>query len=106
MHKTFITVFFFLQIWNQELADAAQLYANQCIVGHNQNPHGSIVPYPSMHSYHYYQRIGEIIDVLNECNSYTNYTEIIREWYQERLYYDFHKRKCNPLCTCDRYLQV
>ena len=106
VQKTFFIVVhvFLFQIWNQELADAAQLYASRCIVGHNKDPHGSIAP--SSYSYRYYQRIGENIDVLRECNSYTNYTEIIQEWYQERLYYDFHKRKCNPLCTCDRYLQV
>ena len=73
----------------------AQSFAEECVVSHylhgKENLHGTI---------------GQNIHVIKECEEEIDFTEVIDEWYRESYYYHFAASKCNPLCTCDRYLQV
>ena len=83
-----------LQVWNEELAVAAQNYSNRCILDFNSN---RFFEAPSFGS------VGQTLAASTEMTP--NFTTIIEEqWFDQRLDYTFADNSCTDMC--DAYTQV
>ncbi len=81
-----------LQEWNTELAQVAQNYAELCIFGHNSD---RSIQSPS------FSYIGENIAITTASGNYTN---LVRNWYDEVQNYNYATNQCNGVCG--HYTQV
>ena len=89
-------LFFFLQYWNEELAELAAEHAQGCNFVPNENRGQSIRRHRS---------IGENIGIAFSHNL----TSLIGYWFSEESNYDYYSKVCDPdhyTYTCEHYLQV
>lgn len=93
-------------IWDDELADVAQNYADQCIFQHNPSRAHSKFP----------QLIGENLMLVfpsNRPNLFLFNSSIIdvveygvNGWYAEKAYFDYENRDCVPGQECGHYITL
>jgi len=76
----------FLQRWDDELAQRAQLYAESCTLTRDSASYGENIQFTQ--------------------GSNINYTDTITKWYSEGEYYDYYCNHCEDGKSCDQYKQV
>ena len=82
-------------MWNAELASVAQNYARQCIFNHNDlrtDQQGT------------FTYVGENLAITTAPN--VNYTQMVRNWYDENQDYSYQSNSCSPGAVCGHYTQV
>ena len=82
----------YIQVWNDELAQVAQSYAEQCIFDHNDNRVSSQSTFTS---------VGENLLVTTASADYESFVE---SWFDERENYDYDSGQCSAVCG--HYTQV
>ena len=82
------------QIWNDELAQVAQSYAEQCVFAHNSERSSQS---PS------FQFVGEN---LAARTGPADYIQDINNWYNEVADYTYDTNSCNEGAVCGHYTQV
>ena len=82
-----------LQVWNTELADIAQAYAELCVFDHNDERSAQSVTF---------EKVGEN---LAATNGPADYSALVQEWYNEVNDYIFSTGECSGP-TCGHYTQV
>ena len=82
-----------MQVWNSELANVAQTYAEQCILEHNSN---------RTSQQDTFNTVGENLCVTSLQNA--NFTNSVRGWFDQRNNYNYQSNSCNGVCA--QYTQV
>ena len=82
-------------MWNQDLADLAQNYAEGCNFAHNNQRHGSFG----------YEFVGENLGAKS-IESDGDYTFLVQAWYNEVNDYTYSTHTCEPGKQCGHYTQV
>ena len=81
------------QVWDDDLADIAQGFADRCVWGHNSARGDS---YPGY--------VGENL-YLTTASS-VDYTAVVESWEDEKDYYDYDTNSCAANRQCGHYTQV
>lgn len=84
-----------VQVWNNELAMVAQNYAEQCVFEHNDNRGSQQSTFRS---------VGENLAATTAPSA--NYTDLVRNWYDETQDYDYSSNSCAQGRVCGHYTQV
>ena len=83
-----------MQVWNDELAMVAQNYAEQCMFEHNADRVSQQSTFSS---------VGENIAATTAS---ANYTDLVKNWYDENQDYDYSSNSCAQGRVCGHYTQV
>ena len=85
---------YFQQVWNSELAQVAQNYAEQCNFAHNGDRISQQATFSS---------VGEN---LYASSGAADYPGAVQSWYDEVTDYNYNSNECNPGAVCGHYTQV
>ncbi|CAH8581480.1 unnamed protein product [Dicrocoelium dendriticum] len=77
--------------WDDDLARNAQFLASQCVVGHDKAQD---------------RRTAEFPLVGQNWAGVGNYTEAVRRWFDENVFYNYWTNKCEPKKVCGHYTQI
>ena len=80
-------------MWNSDLAQVAQTYAERCIFDYNTD---------SVSQQSTFTSVGE--NLLITSSQSVNYTSFVRSWFDERDVYTYQFNRCPT--ACDSYTQV
>lgn len=83
-----------IQIWDPELADIAQEFAELCIFDHNPERHEKSSEFDF---------VGENLAATTKP---ADYTALVQLWYDEVSDYTFSTGECTPGRVCEHYTQV
>ena len=87
--------------WDRKLAKSAQQYADQCNFAHSTNSYRREVSGRTQWSW-----IGENIYLTTQMNPDDIVNMSTNSWKEEKAYYDFNTRTCQPGKVCGHYTQV
>ncbi len=85
----------YTQVWNTELAQVAQTYAEMCVFDHNSQRNDQV---PS------YTHVGENLAIITASPG--NYTYLVESWYNEVQDYTYNNLTCTEGEACGHYTQV
>ncbi len=83
-----------MQVWNDELAQVAQTYAEQCVFDHNPGRVSQQATFSS---------VGEN---LFASTGMADYEGFVQGWYDEVADYDYASNSCGAGAVCGHYTQV
>ncbi len=84
-----------MQIWNDELSELAQNYADMCIWGHNADRHSQSTTFSF---------VGENLAITTADPG--NYTGLVNAWFNEIQDFDYAANTCRAGAACGHYTQV
>ena len=83
-----------IKVWNEDLANLAQMYAEECDFTHNADR--QLAAFTS---------VGENLAATSSSGA-PDYTGLVQQWYNEVNDYTYSTNQCVPGRACGHYTQV